>query len=416
MSAIAPPARASKTQVFSVKIVIALLLVGVFSFSAFFTLSAFAPDLMSGDDGRAHALSKSSIGFAAAVDLARRTGTPVTVSRTPLDQINHTQLFVLAPESPLDDDTLAPLSNQRVLIILPKWQAGDKPGHPGWVLRSGALPPEIAAAMISELAPKTQIERLTGAPVRPVMHFTPAAGIGSADARFTPGPIDSLQTLVGGDLTPVIQTEGGRTILARVGDRPFYILSDPDFLNTQGVANIDTARTGLAILNALRDADEPVAFDVTLNGFARERSILRLALMPPFLAVTLSLLAAAALLAWRSIARAGPQAREQRAIALGKKALAENSAALIRLAKREPKMGKGYAALTKEAVVELLGLTRSENADVDAALDRIGAAQRVSSSYTELAKDAAAAQTPGQMLAAARRLNLWKEEMLRATR
>ncbi|MES1158656.1 MAG: DUF4350 domain-containing protein [Terricaulis silvestris] len=415
MSVIAPPAERPKAQLFSIKVVLALLLVGVFSFSAFFTLSAFAPELMSGDDGRAHALSKSSVGFAAAVDLERRSGAQVTVSRTPFDEVRHTALFVLTPEAPLSDDALTPLANQRVLIILPKWAAGPKVDHRGWVVRYGAYPPQMAEAMVSELTQNMEVTRLGDAPLRATLHFMPGAGIGDADTKLTPGPIANLQALQGGAVTPIIQTEGGRTILARVGDRPIYILSDPDLLNTSGMANIDTARAGLAILDSLRDADEPVAFDVTLNGFARERSILRLAFMPPFLAVTLCLAAVAALLAWRSITRAGPQAPQQRAIALGKQALAENSAALIRLAGREHKMGKGYAALSKDAVIELLGLARSDSAEIDATLDRIGEAQKASSRFTDLAKEAEAAQTPAQALTAARKLNLWKEEMLRGT-
>ncbi|HVY84746.1 MAG TPA: DUF4350 domain-containing protein [Caulobacterales bacterium] len=415
MSVLAAPAQPPRAQLFSMKVVLALLLVGVFSFSAFLTLSTFAPDLTSGEDGRAHALSRSSIGFAAAVELARLRGAPVTVSRTPLSDVHRTGLFILSPEEPLSAEAIAPLATDRVLVILPKWGALPKPDHRGWVLRAEAAPTEFVAAVVASLAPKSTIARAPNTAAQTV-RFAPKAMIGPEGQAIVSGPIANLQTIAGPGLEPVIVTEDGRMVMARIGHQPIYILADPDFLNTQGLANIDTARVGMTMLDSLRDAGEPIIFDVTLNGFARDRSILRLAFEPPFLAATLSLLAVGMLLAWRSITRAGPQMREQRAIALGKKTLAENSAALIRLARREHRMGKGYAALTKDAVVDLLGLARTDNADIDATLDRIGAAQHVSSSYTELAKDAAAAQTPTQMLAAARRLNLWKEEMLRATR
>ena len=135
------------------------------------------------------------------------------------------------------------------------------------------------------------------------------------------------------------------------------MLADPDFLNTQGISDIDTARLGMAMLNLAR-SDNGVVFDVTLNGLETARNLLRLALTPPLLGATLSLLAAAALLAWRSIMQIGAADRPGRAIALGKRALAENSAALIRIAGREHTMGWRYAVLTGATAAEQIGAPR----------------------------------------------------------
>src|SRR5439155_9784136 len=98
-------------------------------------------------------------------------------------------------------------------------------------------------------------------------------------------------------------------------------------------------QTGFAIVGALKAGDGPVMFDATLNGFARERSILRLLFDPPFLAVTLCLFAAAALAGFQAFVRFGPMRRSGRVFALGKEALADSSAALIRLAAREHGIG-----------------------------------------------------------------------------
>ncbi|HVZ99998.1 MAG TPA: DUF4350 domain-containing protein [Caulobacterales bacterium] len=412
---VAAPSADSKGQLFSVKVVLALIFVGVFSFSAFLTLSTFAPDLRSGEDGRAHALSRSSVGFAAAVQLARARGAEVVISRTPFSEIRREGLFILAPEDDITPQQLAPLSTDRVLIILPKWATLPKPGHRGWALRVDAFDPQHIASLLHALAPGAELSRDAGTS-EPHLRFAPGSIVGSGDAALSPGYMDRLQTISGKGLEPVIVTEDGRAVMARLGHRPIYILADPDFLNTHGVASLGTARVGMAMLDSLREGGEPIVFDVTLNGFARERSIMRLAFEPPFVAATLSLLAVALLLAWRSITRSGPQMREKRAIALGKKALAENSAALIRLAHREHKMAKGYAALTGAGVMEMIGLARAEDEENAAALDRIGAAQGVAHTFSELAAEAAAAQTGAQALAAARKLHQWKEEMLRATR
>ena len=152
------------------------------------------------------------------------------------------------------------------------------------------------------------------------------------------------------------------------------------------------------------------------NGLETVRSLLRLALTPPLLGATLALLAAAALLAWRSVMQSGPQLRQGRAIALGKRALAENSAALIRLAGREHTMGWRYAVLTAAAAAEQIGAPRSESAETFAMLDRVGATQHMSRPYSALATDAANARNAAEVVAAARELYAWTEEMMRATR
>jgi len=193
------------------------------------------------------------------------------------------------------------------------------------------------------------------------------------------------------------------------------VLSDPDFLNTQGISDLNTARLGLQMIEDVR-GEAPIAFDVTLNGLETARNLLRLALTPPLLGATLALFAAALLLAWRSVMQAGPRLRQGRAIALGKKALAENSAALIRLAGREYTMGWRYAVLNATTAAEQIGAPRTEPAETFAMLDRVGATQGFKQSYSALATDAANARNPAEVTAAARELYAWTEEMLRATR
>lgn len=410
----APAPRAAPSAVFSMKVVIILLLVGVFSFSAFITLSAFAPDLRAGD-ARGHALSRSAVGFAAAAQLARAQGTLVSVSRTPPEELESSALIVLTPQAPLLPDQLDGLSHQRVLIILPKWQVMPKPDRPGWVVRLGQHEPEAIASIINAIAPEAVIARAEES-AAPALRFHEKAPIGPANGSITAGAIDNLQTISGAALAPVVVTSDGRIVLAQVANRPVYILSDPDFLNTQGLATRATAQAGMGMLHSLRDGDEPIVFDVTLAGYGGDRSVLRLAFEPPFIAATLSLFAAALLLGWRSVAQTGPQAHARRAIALGKRALAENSAALIRLAKREHKMGWGYAMQTGVETAELMGFGRQEGEQIIALLDRVGAAQGVEHKFSDLASEASAAETGAQVLAAARKLHSWKEEMLRATR
>jgi hypothetical protein len=104
---------------FSPAIMIGLVLIGSFAFAAFFTLSAFAPELSSGRDGRAHALSHSAVGFAGAVKLARDRGDAVRIGRTPGDTARLDGLVVLTPQRPANAAEFEAASGWSTLVVLP---------------------------------------------------------------------------------------------------------------------------------------------------------------------------------------------------------------------------------------------------------------------------------------------------------
>jgi hypothetical protein len=406
----AAPARARGG--FSPTVMIAMVLVGVFSFAAFITLSAFAPELSSGRDGRAHALSNSAVGFAGAVRLARATfGDVVSVGRRVNDPTRYDGLVVLSPEHGFSPEALGPAMGASTLIVLPKWAVMPDLLHRGWVLRAGAYDPAQVSAMVGDFAPGAVVAQAEGV-VTPRLTDYYSQGVAT-------GPIQSLQTISGAGLTPIVVDQEGRPIVVRVDayeDQDVYILADPDFLNTQGVANLATARAGMSILQRVHTRGQPIVFDVTMNGLGSSRSMLRLAFEPPFLGATLAIAVAAGLLGWRAASRAGPAAPRRRAIALGKAALADNSAALLRLTGRARKLGPGYARLIGAQLAEELSGARKDEAEAAAWLDRVAAANGVEGRFSELARQAEAAKSSIQVLEAAQKLHAWKQEMERATR
>lgn len=361
-------ARPKAPGAFSTRVIVALLIVGVFSFSAFITLSTFAPDFRRGNNGAAHALSRSAVGYAGAVQLAQSLGTTVVVNRKPTGA-GEDYLSVLTPPSRLTREALGRLRGYATLIVLPKWMTSSVPEHPGWVAKIATLSDKDVVDILGDIAPNATVVRAKG-------KAKVSVNINAAD--LASGDIDQLQSISGNDLVPVVRTGDGRTILARVRNQDeVYVLADPDFLNTQGVADVNTARIGIEVLDYNRGASA-IAFDVTLNGLETGRNLLRVALTPPLLGATLSLFAAGLLLAWRSVMQSGPRLRQGRAIALGKRALAENSAALIRLAGREYTMGWRYAVLTATTAAEQIGAPRAEANETFAMLDRVGATQGMS--------------------------------------
>ncbi len=410
-------------RLFSPVVVLAMVLVGVFSFSAFMALSAYAPDLRSGQDGRGHALSKSAIGFAGMVQLLRNKGLTVVVSRGPLPRKwtagpnpygVPVGLLVLTPEPETPSKALSAFRFIGwSLIVLPKWDVTPEPLHPGWVDKVGLIDPLAVAAPLKDFVGKTVVTRRGGASTRALRSVDPR--FLEREAWLPLDSIDSLQTITGQGLKPVLVDDRGMAVLARIGDGRTFVLADPDLMNTQGLAGAANARVADIIVGVLGDG--PVFFDTTLNGFERGRSLLRLAFEPPLLGVVLCLLAAAGLMGLHAAGRFGPPLRSRRSLALGKLALADNSAGLIRMARREPRMAAGYAALIRDAAARAVGVPRDLGAgQADAVLDRLGAAKGVRTPFSELAAGADAVKTNGDLMRLARQLFEWRREMTRERR
>ena len=124
------------------------------------------------------------------------------------------------------------------------------------------------------------------------------------------GQVDRLQVLIAGaDWDPVLVDEQGEVVLAKSKTQSeVYLLTDPDLLNNQGLAQAQrrAGRPQAILRGPARRADSVNFLDVTLNGFTRGRGIGRLMLEPPWLAATLCGVAAALLMGLHGLARFGP--------------------------------------------------------------------------------------------------------------
>jgi hypothetical protein len=399
-----------------------VVLVAVFAFSAFITLLAYAPDLQRDFRCRSNVYSKCAIGFAGLAALAREGGAPTLISRTQLPRGAGQGLLIVTPEArdPRDADK-RPLDigglgfSGPILVVLPKWQALPDPTHPTWGRNLGpvdeaAMPHEgpLDVVTVTRRAGLSR-SRLTG-----------ADGTDFAGQVLTPGPIDSLQTLSADNWTPLLTDDAGNVVLAEARATPparLFVLSDPDLLNTQGLANPGTLGAAVAILRTLRVGDGPVIFDVTLDGYKTARSPLKLMFDPPFLGVTLCLVAALALAVLQTLYRFGAVRPAERAIALGKEALTDNSAQLIRLARREPRMAPRYAQLTRNAAARAVAAPRELTGEaLTDFLDRLGAQRGAADSLSALAAEAERVTTRAGLAGLAARLYRWRLEMTRERR
>ena len=402
MSEIAIGSQAQSEKAFSRGTALLIVAVGTLAFIAMLVLGAYAPDLRSGKNGGAHALSNAAIGFSGLVRLTEETGRNPIIVRSE-DQLRNNQLAIVTPDSGTVD--ISKIASARsalpTLWVLPKWQAEKDPDESGWVRISGLLPESDPGSLF---APGWVFDvkrvRTAGEPLKAV-----APGVPAAVAFHAPL---ALQTVSGDKLQPVIVDSAGQIVLGKEADAPLYILADPDLLNNHGMADIHQASAALALIDYLNTTgDKSIMFDVTSNGLGQSRSPLKLAFDPPFLAATLTMFAAMLLAGWQAAIRFGSPRLQERALAFGKAALVDNNAALIRKAGREARLGPRYVDVIRKRAVALFKLPASWGPEeVDSRLESLNPRW----SFTPAANAVANARSRDELLGAAQSLNRWLEE------
>lgn len=396
-----------------------LLVLGLIGFIGALVLGAYAPDLRSGRNGGAHALSNAATGYSAIVSLTRALGGDPQVLRDPR-QFGTAHLLVVTPEKGAVDISAALEDREAdpTLFVLPKWETQRDPRHSGWVHKVGMAPLYEATSV---LAPGWRfVMRRYGItqPLTSRRDLPPAIRFKAPRLVQTIDRVEEDEDRMKDpdyraaiELHPLVIDEKGGVLVAQLGDRPLYVLSDPDLLNNMGMKDERQAAAALALLQWMNGGTlDGIAFDVSFNGFGRSRSPLKLLFEPPFVAMSLTVVAALLLAGIQAFGRFGPVRPRERAIALGKAALIDNSAALIRKAGREAGMGARYAAVIRDWAARAFGApAHLRDGALDAYLDALkGRAQ-----FTGLAAQAADARSRPELLDAARALHDWKGETIR---
>lgn len=394
---------AAERQLFAPAIAAALVAAGILSFLFYVVFAAYAPDPSGDTDGRANALSRSAVGFAAFAELLRQQGVPVIVSRGLSDvQYARASLIIFTPSlAQKPNDVIAVTPREPKLVVLPKWSVIADQAHPGWVAKLGLYPERLFG-----LDKSTTLTRQPGA--APVdLHN----GLHNTDTKT--GAIESLQTIAGPGWTNYVTVAHGHALVSRLPNTGIYVLSEPDLLNTQGIRDLANAKAGAEIVQSLRKNNGPVVFDVTLAGYRRSPNFLRLIFEPPLLGATLCALAAALLMAVHAAVRFGAPEKAGRVFALGKYALVDNSAALIALARREHRVVLRYAAAIRHRVARFVGITDGHSeAEISELLDRLQPRNAGVQRFSEMFEQAGKARSQAEALNVARKLYRWGEVMI----
>ena len=389
---------------FRARTVALMVAVGVVAFVGMLVLGAYAPDFRRGHNGGGHALSNAAIGYSGLVRLSQATARGGTVIRND-HQLDGEDLLVITPEHGWVQIGRIVQARQTkpTLVVFPKWSVAGDRKHAGWVRRDGTLDRADPAGVLDPEFKLKVLRVASGG--RPLVT---APDLPRAIQFHAPRP---LQTIAGKGMRVLVADRQGRAVVAQLGGRPLYVVADPDLLDNMGMKDARQAAAALALLDWMNsNGATSIGFDVTLNGFGHAKSPLRLAFEPPFLAMTLALAAVLLLAGLHALGVFGAPRRRERAIAFGKTALVDNTATLIRKARRQSRFGARYAAVMRDRAVRAFGVPARLKGDaLDAYLDRLPGRSR----FTTLAAAADAATDAPQLLAAARALHRWQGETTR---
>jgi hypothetical protein len=401
-------AKMKEASPFNPKIVYGLIVLGLIAFAGIVWVLAYGGPMQAQrrEISQAQMMSPSAVGFKGLVELVGAVRETYRIDNQ--DDLDFDDLLVLAVDENVRREELGQVRQRRqdrpTLIILPKWRTTPSRTRSDWVVARGFGAGDRIAA---DLGYRLRIAR--GAPTG--SRATGQNLLTSMDMAAPGAP----QVIDGPGLIPLlVLPDGGGTLLAQIEGRPHYILADPDLLNNHGIRDPARAQAAIALLDALNTTEAQSINFATFTDVVvawEPKGLLRVLLEPPFLAMTLALVIAALLAGFHGAIRFGQPRREGRSIALGKAALVENSAGLIRLARREVHMSNAYAELMQQDAARAVGAPPGLQGDaLDDYLDRL---TRTGPSFSELAAALVKTRDRQSMAAAARALFQWKKDIIR---
>ncbi|GGB65407.1 hypothetical protein GCM10010833_20760 [Blastomonas aquatica] len=422
--------------------VLLMVAIGFAAFLALLYAIGAGGSLRPSNNGAAHGASASSIGYSALGQLLEKTGTKVSFGRS-ANALQQQDLLIVTPAVTADPEDLAALVNQRAfigptIIILPKWQVTPEQGlKTGWVRLESPFLAIQAPQVLSRLVQvRTRLEGLDNAFI-PVPFIQPEKP--QDRGTMMKQALTSRVTISGDKLKTVLSDQAtGRARVAVIDDGGWYpsldasapanpesnpgvqqgrypvvIVADADLMNNMGLANRDTARQALQIIDsAWSGGGQGVVFDLTQNGLGTSDNLLSVAFRPPFVGAVIALALAAIAFGWMAFCRFGPALAEAQPFGFGKTALVKGSAGLVRRLGRDHLTAPAYADLVRDRAARSLGLPPGlSHQQIDDRL-AIVSPDAEGRSYETLSANMRAARDRPSIVSAARALYAWKKERL----
>ena len=401
-----------------------LAAVSAISLASAVLLAIFGGGPRPGGSAGADTFSRSAIGHRALVELLDRRGTPVLVSEHDTGAKLAADAVLVAAEPVVEaGDRAGALTDMvtaapRALVVLPKWYGEPDELAPSRVAQVALLPAGEVEPVLRALGV------LDGAVVRlprgaAVQASGPALGLEPLPAPDLVGP----QLVTSAQITPIVQAPEGILVGELELDGALvWVLSDPDLVSNHGLGRGHNAALALALIDALRGDRGAVVFDETLHGFKSEPSIWRVLFEFPLVLATIQVLLAVALLLWAGTGRFGRPAPAAPPIAPGKEFLIDNTAALLRFGGHAGFALRRYLATSAQEVARALHAPAHVlAAGATGWLDQVAAARGVRLRLANLEREVEEAgqarrERAGRVVATARRIHQWREEMTHGSR
>jgi len=386
------------------------------SLAAAGVLGVFGDELSEPPSFGADTWSRSALGHRALLDLLRRLGHTVLISRnrTAAKAADGALVALLEPELGEEDGPMEALlddideSSRRLLVVLPKRTGRPDPLRPRWLASTELVPLATASRILDILDLEAEVVR-------------PEGSIVDWSGPLPAPTVDRPQLMRSSQLRPLVASGEGMLageVIMEVEDRRWHcvILADPDVIETHGLGRGGNAALALALLDRLGAGDGPIVVDETLHGHALQPSIARELLRFPLVLATLQALAAGLLLAWAALVRFGRPQHPAPALAPGKAFLVDSTAELLRAGGDVAHAAAAYLRAAREEVLARLRPSGEAGGSSDAWLARVEAARGREGELRRLERRVKAIEgrrrgAEAEAVRAAREIHRWREEL-----
>jgi hypothetical protein len=379
------------------------------SLAATGVLAVFGDALSEPRSFGADAWSRSALGHRAFLELVRRRGREVILSRhrTAGSAREGAATALLEPVVGPEDERGKALvrdlaaASPRLLVVLPKRQGLPDPLRPTWLGSVRSAPVEAAQRVVDALGVEARVVR-------------PAATV-DLRGRLPEPQVDEPQLLESRSLQPLVGSASGMLVGEVVSHgRRLVVIADPDVLETHGLAHGRNAELALAALDRLGGGPELVV-DETLHGNEVTPSITRELLRFPLVLATLQALATLGLLAWAALVRFGRPLAPPQLLAPGKAFLVEHTAELLRSGGHAGEAARAYLRAAREEVLARVpppGAAESPEAwlsRLEAARGRAGTLRRLEQRVARIEDRRRGAEA--EAVRAGQQIHRWREEL-----
>jgi len=399
------------TSSFSTRTLYLLISVGLLSLLFGFGLAIFGGRIGNLPNVESNTYSKSALGYNALTSFLHALEIPTVTSQHDSGAKAQAALLVLLEPNIHDDNRQEAYEMTEkasaTLLVLPKWQGEQDPKKKNNVSSVSLLDEGQVLDALMFLDEQASLSR------------PKAMGPVHGTDEFTALPtLAAPQLLRSVNVEPLIATDEGILFgKFTTTERDIWILSDPDLLNNHGLDNGQNALLVAQIFEMARDG-RTIVIDETLHGFLRKPDMWRALFEMPFVLVTIQVFLCVLLLVWSGTARFGKPLQQQAALAQGSAFLIGNTARLMRLGGHSGLALYRYRRATILAVAKTLhaprGLPLPQLYEWLAHIEKNRSVKRPLADIASEIDTLVAQKSPDHaaLLAAARNLYHWKEELL----